>query len=167
MIPLRRMLVLVLVTACLLAMVPSQARADGSHDKGEETDCVQVVIKNAEYCDLDGDGSQDDIETAFRIKVLSDEVVFKKTEIYCFLTLPSGRAFVVGIAFKGAYLQLALVIGWLNVVTESGWYTFSTFCFLIGDSAIYCAYSSVAFDPPTGGDPGPPLAEILSIEVKY
>jgi len=164
MISLRRLLVFALVAACFLAMVPNQARADGS---GQKDDPLQVVIKNADYCDLDRDGSEDDIVTTFRITVLSDEVVFKRTQIYCHLILPSGSGFILVIGVKGEYRQLTLTIGWLNVVTESGWYTFSVLSFLIGESNIYYGSSSVAFDPPTGGDPGPPLAEILTVEVMY
>jgi hypothetical protein len=164
---LTRMLAIALLMACVLAVVPNQVRADEKQQSVDDKTCLQVVIKSANYCDLDNDGSPDDVSTRFQISVVADDIVFHKSQIYCFLSLPSGKTFALGISVKGTYVSLAFVIGWLNVVNQSGWYVFSVCALLFGGPSDYFAYSSIAFDPPTGGDPGPPLIQIMSVEILY
>jgi hypothetical protein len=160
---LTRILIIALIASCMFAIVPNQVRANENSQSDSRS--VQLVVISAGYLDLDHGGSPNDVLTDFQIRILSSDYMFHSTKIYSFLTLPSGKTFSVAISFKGPYSSLELVIGWLNVATESGWYTFSAFAFLSGGPNDGFAFAVATFDPPTGGDPGPPLIGTMSVDV--
>ncbi len=125
-----------------------------------EADWYQVRVTQAQYLDIDNDGFQDDILTAFDITVSDTAVSFMTTYVYCYLILPSGSAYLVSFGIIGQYQHLAITLSWYNTVTESGWYTFIVYTEIPVGQYRYYSTHSVTFDPPTGGDPGPPVVGI-------
>ena len=151
------LLALLLLLAC--GMLPTGVAA-APNDGGETG--VQVDITRATYLSLEADGVADDIVTDFRVAT-SRALVFQVSYLYCFLELPSGLTYVYVLKVIGTYSQLVLTLGWIDVASESGWYTFYIYAEIAEPHHSHWGYDDVYFDPPDGGIPGPPLVQVMSI----
>ncbi len=152
------LLALLLFLAC--GMLPTgvvAAPIGGSSDTG-----VLVDIRQATYLSLEPDGVRDDVITEFRVEA-SRTLMFQLSYLYCFLELPSGRTYLYILKVIGTYSQLVLTLGWIDVASESGWYTFYIYAEIVEQFHSHWGYDETYFDPPDGGIPGPPLVQIISV----
>ncbi|MHA1771081.1 MAG: hypothetical protein ACTSYL_12950 [Candidatus Thorarchaeota archaeon] len=157
-----RALMLGFIIVFLIVITP--ARALTTNNPNEAT-WFKVTATHAEYCDADDDGFADDIITVFDITVLDTDISFMTTYIYCYLYTPSGHAYGVALRAIGQYTYLSVAMAWYNTVTESGWYTFIVYVEIPVNGYTYYSMDGITFDPPAGGEPGPPLVEIVSTNV--
>ncbi|MCF2137352.1 MAG: hypothetical protein K9W43_08975 [Candidatus Thorarchaeota archaeon] len=157
-----RTLVLGFIIVILIIITP--ARALTTDDPNEAT-WFKVAATHAEYCDADNDGFADDIITVFDITITNTDISFMITYMYCYLYLPSGDGYMVVIRGIGQYTYLSITMAWYNTVTESGWYTFIVYVEIPVNGFTYYSLDGITFDPPAGGEPGPPLVEIVSTNV--
>ena len=137
----------------------------------ESTDPVPATwftttILDAGYLDIDGDGMADDIATSFKIEVMNTDIPFSITDILCYLITPSGDGYAVQITVIGHYKCIQIGLAWYNTVTESGWYTFMVYTEITVYHQHYYSYDELSFDPPTEGNPGPPLVEVTETIVE-
>jgi hypothetical protein len=132
-------------------------------DYGDSGDSLIVSIESADYLDLDGDQMEDDILTEFTITVPSGYWIFQHTYIYCELVLPSGYYFNCMILLIGTYNTVSIDLAWYNTAIESGWYDFTLWAWGEGYRAPDLGWDTVTFDPPTPGDQGDPIIDIIEI----
>lgn len=128
-----------------------------------EDDALVVSIESAEYLDLDGDQIEDDILTEFTIAVPEGDWEFRHTYIYCLLELPSGYYFECALLAIGTYQWVTITLAWYNTAIEAGWYVFTTCAWALGEYAPDPGIASMVFDPPTEGNPAPPVIEIVCV----
>jgi len=153
-------LLLVAIVVSLFLVVPASA----ARGQSQEATWFRVTADNGEYLDLDADGAADDIVTTLSIHILCP-VCFDHTDVYCYLCLPSGDAYLFIVTIIGTYTHIEMDVGWYNVVTDSGWYTFIAYTEIDCGCTSYWSLDSLTFDPPTEGNPGPPVVGVLSLTV--
>ena len=158
--PAKRIALALALAMMVLSLVTGgvQATSDLSDD-----DTLVVSIESADYMDLDGDLIEDDILTEFTIRVPEGDWQFRHTYIYCLLELPSGYYFECALLAIGTYEWVTITLAWYNTAIESGWYTFTTCAWAIGENAPDPGVASTIFDPPTEGNPAPPVIEIVGV----
>ncbi|MHA1769258.1 MAG: hypothetical protein ACTSV3_05340 [Candidatus Thorarchaeota archaeon] len=154
-----------LVLATVVAMVIVSLFTGGvqATTAGDDNDSLVVSIDSATYLDLDGDLAEDDILTVFTISVPHGDWVFQITYAYCRLVLPSGSYFECTILIVGTYSTITIGLGWYNTAVESGWYHFGLYAWANGPYAPGPGVCTTSFDPPTEGNPGPPVVEIVDV----
>ena len=125
-----------------------------------------VIIDQAYYDDYDEDEVEDDVVTSFRV-LITDEYNYVLGGDYDFililnisteLTLPSGQSYNFDFQITTSN-GVGITLGWVNYVTESGWYEFSVDAVCI-NSYITPDRDSVEFDPPEL-DPGNPEIDMV------
>lgn len=158
----RRIVLTILVASLALSLLAGNVQATNLKD---DACSMTVSIRNAYYLDLDADQKEDDIVTEFIVSVPSTTPRSSLTLIHCLLELPSGRVFSCSILVLGFYSEIDLILGWYNTAYEPGWYTFSVTAYLLGSSVHAKAYDTIAFDPPTEGEPGSPVVSIMAISM--
>ncbi|MFW9786927.1 MAG: hypothetical protein ACFFE2_11940 [Candidatus Thorarchaeota archaeon] len=161
--PTKRLVLLVTVTLMMLSLFAGPVHAHG--DDNDDAS-LMVSIESADYLALDADQIENDIITEFTITLPDGEWSFGMTYIYCEIELPSGLTFYCEIVAIGSYNTLGLVLGWHNTAIETGWYTFRVFARVYGNHVPDSGYDSFAFDPPTDGDPAPPVIEIIEVIIE-
>ena len=144
----------------MLSFLPGTAQATNLSDN---SDSMCVSIQSASYLDLDADMVEDDILTVFTVSIPIGARNSGWTLIYMVLELPSGLAFGCNLLVIGIYSQLSLTMGWYNTATEAGWYTFEVAAYMLGNNVLKPGFDSIVFDPPTEGEPGSPIIEIIRI----
>lgn len=111
-------------------------------------------ITTAYYCDLDGDGREDDI---FANAVLTfDESLETDVVLVYQLEYPSGDVLVNYFVYSVTSDVINFDFYMLNTATEAGWYTFTVDAFVIRSGAYYHFVDSYTFDPPDGIPDEPP-----------
>ncbi len=153
----RLLLLVMIVVASVSFVTPASAAGRRSC----RATWFNVIAERGEYVDLDADGVRDDAVTGLFIEVYCP-ACFTLTDVYCYLVLPSGDAYLFIVTIVGTYRHVHLNVGWYNVITEPGWYRFLVYTEIECGQTTYWSADSLAFDPPTEGNPGPPLAEVLS-----
>ena len=152
---------LALVLAMMvLSFLTGGVQATG--DQGED-DALVVSIESAGYLDLDGDQIEDDILTEFTISVPKGDWEFRHTYIYCLLELPSGYFFECALLAIGTYEWVTITLAWYNTAIEAGWYVFTTCAWALGENTPGPGGASIVFDPPTEGNPAPPVIEVVGV----
>ena len=157
-----RIAILTLAMIAFLMVTPARATVVGT-PAADSPSIVGVNVTGAGYADLDDDCDCDDIHTSFTINVYDSTLDFQLTYIYCFLVLPSGDVYYVRLTVIGRYSSLSVDLAWYNMVTESGWYRFIVYAEIPYYHFTLATHDDVTFDPPTDGNPGPPLVSILSV----
>lgn len=155
-----RIILTIIVASLVLSFFPGNVQAADTYDS---VNSMAVSIRLADYLDLDADGIGDDIITEFIVSVPSMTWHTGRSAIYCLLVLPSGQAFGCNILVIGFYSQLSLTLAWYNTAYESGWYTFSVAAYMIGKNVPAPGYDTMEFDPPTDGEPGSPVIQIVGV----
>jgi hypothetical protein len=157
--PVKRLVLTITLTLMVMSLMTGNAQAAGCDDE----DSLMVSIESADYLDLDADQVEDDILTEFTIRIPDGDWSFGVTYIWCEVELPSGLTFVCELLVIGTYSSLGLTLGWYNTAIESGWYTFRVYADTFGNNAPDPGWDTLVFDPPTDGDTGPPLIEIIEV----
>ncbi len=125
------------------------------------SDAQLLSITDASYCDLDGDGYEDDVLTILRIGTPNGYPAF----IFCWLsltlTLPSGRVSYVDTFIFGIYSSLVIRVEWYDHAIESGLYTLDADMTAVSTLWSVSAYAQVIFDPPDEGPPGTPWVNVM------
>ncbi|MHA2002007.1 MAG: hypothetical protein ACTSVU_07955 [Promethearchaeota archaeon] len=137
------------------------ASATGDQNPFGYTIDKPLEILDSDYLDLDDDGAQDDVITHFIFQAPYGNLAYISTDIYLFLTLPSGTMFYVSYSYTGVYSELPVTFEWYNVATESGDYTVEIFIDafgwdIAGNLINDLFYDMLIFDPPefnVGGEP--------------
>ncbi|NWF96880.1 MAG: hypothetical protein HXY34_12130 [Candidatus Thorarchaeota archaeon] len=124
---------------------------------------ASLSITYANYLDLDNDGLSDDILTESLLLVPRQLDVWFTLQATV-LTLPSGILLGNVITLDQDYTGLTVTIGWYNAAKEPGWYKVSAFAVVITLSGPIVLQAEMLFDPPGGGDPGPPLITDVLVE---
>ncbi len=158
--PPNRIIPSIIIIAMMLSFVTGNVQATSTINT---TPSMVVSIQSADYLDLDGDNSEDDIMTEFMVEVPDGSWQTGWTILYLLLELPSGLSFRCNILVIGSYSTLILILGWYNTAIEAGLYTFSVAAYMLGNNVPLPGFDNVMFDPPTPGDPGSPVIEILGI----
>lgn len=158
--PISKRLLTVILALMVLSFFTGEVQAT---DYDDSNDSLIVSIESADYLDLDGDQMEDDIITVFTLEVPDGDWEFHRTLIYCKLVLPSGYYFSCVILVYGTYNRFTLTLGWYNTAIEAGWYSFALCAYGIGYNPPEPGFDSIIFDPPTAGEPGSPVIEIIAI----
>ncbi|MBD3404959.1 MAG: hypothetical protein GF411_02350 [Candidatus Lokiarchaeota archaeon] len=149
----RRILLISVLFMCLTFVMPANVAAcDATYNSD-----FGVAIDHANYSDIDGDSVADDVLTITRIFHNSEFTTIKKTIVFTTVQVPSGRIFHSILHVKGDYSTMEVTIEWYNIAKEAGWYDLNVFALLITSDGVIFLHAYVSFDPPEGGDPGPPL----------
>ena len=159
--PSSRILLTSLVALMVFSLCVGNAEATGDN----EVDSWQVDIRSALYLDLDSDMMEDDVLTEYALTVPDGDWRFYVTCIYSRLTLPSGQYFEHRLLVIGQFSTLGITLGWYNTATESGWYTYEVYAWSYGADTPESGCDDILFDPPTGGDPGVPIVDILNVTI--
>lgn len=122
-----------------------------------------VSIESADYLALGTDQIENDILTEFTLSLPNGYWVYGWTYIYCEIELPSGGYYYTELLVLASYSRLSLTLAWHNTATEIGWYTFFVYANILGQNVLRPGTDSLMFDPPTDGDAGPPLLEIIQV----
>jgi hypothetical protein len=155
-----RRLLTILITVIMLSFLTGNAQAT---TYGDNSTSMSVSIQSASYLDHDADMVEDDILTLFTISIPSGTWKSGYTVIYMVLELPSGSAFGCNLLVIGFFSHLSLTLAWYNTATEAGIYRFSVSAYMLGNSALKPGHDSLSFDPPTEGEPGSPIIEIVGV----
>ncbi len=124
-----------------------------------EDDVMQITYAN--YLDLDGDGLEDDIITEYTIYSPTGVLANMWMDFDFYLTMPSGKTFVMEYTVVEEVDILPVVMHWYNVVEESGDYIFTIKAWIRGTDINGQRFNirltiSYEFDPPdpkVGGIP--------------
>jgi len=114
---------------------------------------MKLSITTAYYCDIDGDGFEDDIYA--EAIVLADEG-FKFYYMEYSLIYPSGNVYSDDHTYYTFDSETTFVFRLTNAATESGWYTLEITLYVLTGGGITVLYDSLEFDPP-GGSGGEPI----------
>ncbi len=156
----KRIHLLTLILTCLIFTLPIQPTS--AYNISSTSDSTDARVIFAHYLDLDNDGNSDDILTITYIHVPYDyQVVF--ANITSTLTLPSGQTFIYDLDYTGDFTYMILFVFWYNTALESGWYEIDVDILIHYDGGVLHLTTSRVFDPPEGGDPGPPLMDGIAI----
>lgn len=155
--PSKKRFILVFILVCIAFALPSSAECF-SFNPREDVE-IDATIDYANYLDLDADDRADDVLTICTVLASTGGEDISFTLIGAAVTLPSGRMYHHLVQVEGGYNTITVSIYWFNIATESGWYRFDVLAFAFTGSSFDYAYATVDFDPPEGGDPGPPLTE--------
>ncbi|NHJ06306.1 MAG: hypothetical protein EAX90_15880 [Candidatus Heimdallarchaeota archaeon] len=120
---------------------------------------IEMTILHAYYYDLDSDGNEDDILSVIQFSTCSNRVEFVITDLYQYLTLPSGFTYSCGFRIIGYFETVVIEFYWYNVATESGWYTLEAYSESWNNYWVCYNYDTVTFDPPESDDGGMPRVE--------
>ncbi|TXT54800.1 MAG: exported protein of unknown function [Candidatus Thorarchaeota archaeon] len=150
----RRILLVSVLVMCLTFALPTTVQGCDAQCKYDD---FSVVVDYANYLDLDGDSAEDDVLTIARVYRDTQYSSVLKTKIFSFVQVPSGRMFHSIVNVNGDYSNLVITIEWFNTAKEAGWYDLDIFVIVITTDGAQFLYTSLSFDPPEGGDPGPPL----------
>ncbi|MDF1540046.1 MAG: hypothetical protein P1Q69_14220 [Candidatus Thorarchaeota archaeon] len=160
-------IVSILAVGSNLAKIQAQSiLPDSTSILAEDNLQIVVIIDQAYYADYDEDGMDDDIITSFRVLVADggdyiigdDSGVNYVIDIQTELILPSGDIKTYGFQIT-TQNGVGITLGWINYVTESGWYDFTVNAICL-NIVMDSSQDSVTFDPP--GDPGDtPVIDIV------
>ncbi|MEM4736163.1 MAG: hypothetical protein QXS20_10665 [Candidatus Thorarchaeota archaeon] len=142
-------LLTILTTTSIFGIAPAVAL-----ESNEATGMLSVLYAN--YLDLDGDGLDDDVLTTSMLEI-NQEISAMFTVELTMLTTPSGRSFVYIVTISGDYSRLWVTISWYNAALEAGIYRVSVVAIVAYQGGLGIFSCEYEFDPPGGGDPGPPL----------
>ena len=125
-----------------------------------------LVIDDAYYCDLDGDGGEDDCITIFTLYSPTGLLATVDADIYLSILLPSGQLFSFTYRLKQTFVELELTIEWYNVAIEAGWYDFTVIVDMHGFDIDRTHFTGtvtemLTFDPREYRDGGLPFAIVL------
>ena len=126
---------------------------------------ITVVMDEAYYDDLDGDGSVDDIVVIYEV-IPPDKDSYEEyvIELYCRLTLPSGLSFIYECAVVTTN-GCVVTQYWFDAAHESGWYSYSVYAYSFV-SDVDPTSAEIVFDPPSGGE-GDPMIDTVIVELGY
>ncbi|UJG41252.1 MAG: hypothetical protein K9W45_02030 [Candidatus Heimdallarchaeum aukensis] len=113
---------------------------------------MKLSITTAYYCDIDGDGFEDDIYA--EAIVLADEG-FKFYYMEYSLIYPSGNVYSDDHTYYTFDSETTFVFRLTNAATESGWYTLEITLYVLTGGGITVLYDSLEFDPPGGSGDEP------------
>ncbi len=124
------------------------------------SDSQLLLITQACYCDLDDDGSADDVLTVIRVGTPETLPSFVFCWLSLTLTLPSGRTSSVGTFIIGIYSSVTITAEWYDHATESGLYTLDVNMAAVSVLWSVSAQAQMIFDPPDEGPPGTPWVRL-------
>lgn len=171
----KRNLKLILIISLIVIPLLNFSTQVNSHSDGSVNDCeateiseeckinfaggLEMTILHAYYYDLDSDGNEDDILSVIQFSTCSNNVEFVITDLYQYLTLPSGFTYSCRFIIIGYFDTVVIEFYWYNVATESGWYTLEAFSESWNNNWVCYNYDTVTFDPPESDDGGMPRVE--------
>ncbi len=147
-----RVLLLAVVVVSALAFLPVDVSACSN-------EWLKVEVEYANYLDLDGDESQDDVLTVYELEIEERTTQMDKIVIQSDLVLPSGLTHSLLFEFEATSDEWLIIIGWFDVVTESGWYNIQVSVWFDGFKDLTLDYDEMTFDPPIDSHPAPPLID--------
>ncbi|MHA1911669.1 MAG: hypothetical protein ACTSYA_08235 [Candidatus Kariarchaeaceae archaeon] len=124
---------------------------------------MTINIYDAYYCDLQGDGREDDVVAKFTIDIENEEDKYFLFITKIVLELPSGYKYNYYYNMDTSEEEYDYTMNFNNHATESGWYTVDIFCLLFDGRHIGFGLESYTFDPPGDADGGePPTVELTA-----
>ncbi|MDF1538511.1 MAG: hypothetical protein P1Q69_06380 [Candidatus Thorarchaeota archaeon] len=114
-----------------------------------------VCINFADYGDLDGDYTEDDILILFTCVIGDGYPSPKESDFLFTLTVPSGAQYYALVTVIGRYRVIRLALSWFDSALEQGWYNVQLDAFGYGIYGGY-DYDTYDFDPPTEAGGGAP-----------
>jgi hypothetical protein len=163
--PKKKISAITILVVSIIALAPLPL----SHSLGgvRINDKRMIVITDAFYCDLDGDGLTDDVQTEFIVYSPTGDIEVMRMDFNFYLTLPSGKTFLIKFRVIEELDILPIVLKWYNVAEEEGWYLFTLDARLQmvdtdSNGRITCnILEQLEFDPPRSKDGDMPFGEII------